>query len=361
MSSKINFEEETLDDEKCPAPKVKARRPKTPEKPKRRPTTPVKAKPKPVRREPEPEPETKEPESESEPDYDPDCYSDGEMSDDDEDKSPDPVGMANVEGSVQNIEKTKIGRPVELSKKIYFCMMSPDALEHLGVWELNRKIDLQHVAELKKWYLDTFSKHKEFEFTDPIHLAKCKFDMSKMFIVDGQHRVQALLEIYQEYLKYKGGPAINLFPVTVKEIDSQKELIEYFNRINQRMPIDHGALMTEKINEVVEQMGEFCTKKNIWRTNRPYQNKAKLVPFLREQQYCKTHSADEIMECIREANLELKKQVLAMDRVSSPGERKTAEQKAMDMAYYLGLDSSHKCLARIFKQRLAKEAKATQK
>jgi len=77
----------------------------------------------------------------------------------------------------------------DFNSKSILCYYLWSGIEDLDRWELNRKINLEHVKKIYKEMAKDYERIGEFIFYEPVHLA-IKSD-SIFYIIDGQHRLLA--------------------------------------------------------------------------------------------------------------------------------------------------------------------------
>ena len=94
--------------------------------------------------------------------------------------------------------------------------------------EIQRNIDVNHLNNLIQYQKDYFNKYNTFSFPNQIIL--CKFN-NKFAILDGQHRIQCIETIYNEY-KLDFNIALSII-----EIQDISEYNELFISINKNKPL----------------------------------------------------------------------------------------------------------------------------
>lgn len=95
---------------------------------------------------------------------------------------------------------------------------------------VQRTIDLEHVERMVADQIEEYSTQGCFSLLQSITVA----DMGgELFVLDGQHRIR----VYEQ-LVYKGLPLQNVIvPVVHYSVNSHGELLAYYNKINQHVPI----------------------------------------------------------------------------------------------------------------------------
>jgi len=166
----------------------------------------------------------------------------------------------------------------EFNSKSILCYYLWSGVEELDKWELNRKINLDHVKKIYREMIKDYEKTGEFIFYEPVHLA-IKSN-STFYVIDGQHRLLACAKLYKKN-KYpiQQIPCVLWFPKT------EEEFIEIFDKINSRTPIDKTKLFNYKINEIIEWIDKTWNKDGkecLWGKTRPKVNKELFVNKMRD-------------------------------------------------------------------------------
>jgi hypothetical protein len=99
-----------------------------------------------------------------------------------------------------------------------------------SVPHLQRLLDKNHIKEMVEDQKKEYDKFGCFSMLQSITVGVICNDI---YILDGNHRMRAYEKLGQ--LNYPIGEVI--LPVVIYHVQSQDELIEYFNRINKHMPI----------------------------------------------------------------------------------------------------------------------------
>lgn len=217
---------------------------------------------------------------------------------------------------------------ISYAKNAIFCKFNWNGIIHLDRWELQRKVEETHVDELKELFETNFKKNGEFIFYDPIHIGKKKDD-DKYYVLDGQHRISTV-----EYFVKSNKYAIQQIPAIIWYVNNEKEFIDLFHKINNRLSLDKLKLMQVKLLEIIQ---EFEKKygKDIWKKNRPFINKEKFVEKLRETDSVHKLTTTEIMEKIYKINEKLR-QLPRSKRVKNV--KPNIHNSAEEMDFFLGMD-----------------------
>jgi hypothetical protein len=188
----------------------------------------------------------------------------------------------------------------DFNSKSIFCYYLWSGIVNLDRWELNRKIDQEHVKKIYKEMIKDYKRSNEFIFYEPIHLA-IKTD-SIFYVIDGQHRLLACAKLYNKN-KYpiQQIPCILWFPKT------DEEFIEIFDKINSRTPLDKTKLFNHKINEIFEWMNKTWGKNDcLWGKLRPKINKELFVNKMRESDSVHKLDTNELIDKINKINSKIR-------------------------------------------------------
>jgi hypothetical protein len=188
----------------------------------------------------------------------------------------------------------------EFNSKSIFCYYLWSGIENLDRWELNRKINLEHVKKIYKEMTKDYEKSNEFIFYEPVHLA-IKTN-SIFYVIDGQHRLLACAKLHKKN-KYP----IQQIPCVLWFPKSENEFIEIFDKINSRTPLDKTKLFNYKINEIIEWIDKTWGKKEcLWGKTRPKINKDLFVEKMRESDSVHKLDTNDIMEQIKKINSKIR-------------------------------------------------------
>ena len=214
-------------------------------------------------------------------------------------------------------------------------IMGSRELIAIPTWKGNRVIDMTHVEQLRN---AIGSNIKSLDFGYRIVTYNTVDAMGKTIqesaIVDGQHRTRVLMEYY------RANPFDLEFPVVVleKRVDSEYDVISYFNAINNSKPIkytDNNLIINKYIQELER---VFNVKKQLAirpkATCRPYLSADKLREQLTKyvgQLSDSPLAAQQFALRVKEWN---RQQVLAASQADSE-----LLQKAAKVEFMLAVDS----------------------
>jgi hypothetical protein len=190
----------------------------------------------------------------------------------------------------------------EFNSKSILCYYLWSGVEDLDRWELNRKINLEHVKKIYREMAKDYERIGEFIFYEPVHLA-IKSD-SIFYIIDGQHRLLACAKLYKKN-KYpiQQIPCVLWFPKT------EEEFIEIFDKINSRTPMDKTKLFNYKINEIIGWIDKTWNKDNkecLWGKTRPKVNKELFVNKMRDSDSVHKLDTNQITTEIKKINSKIR-------------------------------------------------------
>lgn len=219
---------------------------------------------------------------------------------------------------------------IDFNSKSILCYYLWSGIDDLDKWELNRKINLEHVKKIYKEMVKDYERLNEFIFYEPVHLA-IKTD-SIFYVIDGQHRLLACAKLYKKN-KYpiQQIPCILWFPKT------EKEFIEIFDKINSRTPLDKTKLFQYKINEIIEWIdktwgGTEC----LWGKTRPKINKELFVEKMRESDSVHKLDTNEIIDKINEINSKIRG--LKRNKRCENKTTDSVHNRAESLNFFLGYD-----------------------
>jgi len=202
-------------------------------------------------------------------------------------------------------------------------------IKFLDKWELQRKVNFEHATKLAYSMRDDYKIHKEFISYDPVHIGKIDNEPT-YYVLDGQHR----LEVYN-YFYEKNKYPIQQIPAILWYVKNQKEFIDIFHKINNRISIDKLKLVQIKLLEIIQ---GFETKygKNIWGSIRPKINKDIFVDKLKETEFIHNLNTEEILNKLYKINEKIRALPRSL-RVKSklPNEM---HHKVETIDFFLGLD-----------------------
>ena len=239
----------------------------------------------------------------------------------------------------ENNEYLDFTNYIDYSQKIFmnknstFTKFSWNGAELIDRWELQRTIDYDKASGIANDMIRYYKKNKEFLFTDPLHIAQIKNEElennNKYYIIDGQHRLEAIIAIYK-CNKYP----IQKVPCIIWAVIDDNEIDELFDKINNRIFMDSSKLMKNKLILLCNLMEEKWNK-DIWGERRPRINKELFIDKIRKNDDCYKLSAEEIISRIVKINNEFR----ILPRKERGGNLTIKiHEKAEDIDFFLGID-----------------------
>jgi len=182
--------------------------------------------------------------------------------------------------------------------------MSAKALLQVPIWKGNRNIDMNHVANIKESIEDNvilldsgYKTIQYFEYDSNNEPNK------RTYIVDGQHRLSVVGSYFE-----KNPDAPDFFiTVTQIKVDSESDVINYFNKINNVKPLHYEEDPNMIINKYIQALCKHFNKGIITirsgATKRPYLSIDKLREVLRKKvNELKNMSVDKFVTKCNEMN-----------------------------------------------------------
>jgi hypothetical protein len=229
---------------------------------------------------------------------------DEEEADDDEDDDVDNFNILNKKFSTYKSDL--ISRYIvpdkitDFNSKSILCYYLWSGIEDLDRWELNRKINPDHVKKIYRQMKKDYEKNNEFIFYEPVHLA-IKTN-SVFYVIDGQHRLLACANLCKKN-KYP----IQQIPCVLWFPKSEEEFIEIFDKINSRTPLDKTKLFNYKINEITEWIDKtWGNKECLWGKTRPKMNKDLFVEKMRNSDLVHKSDTNQLIELIKKTNSKIR-------------------------------------------------------
>jgi hypothetical protein len=129
---------------------------------------------------------------------------------------------------------------------------------------VQRNINEKHVQSIVNDQKHEYNKWKTFSILQAISVGNVAND--KVYILDGNHRIRAFRILHEE-----GFPIMDIqIPLVVHNLFDETELIYYYNKINQNMPIhpielqenfaDFGKIFIENITKTFDVYLKYDTK-----------------------------------------------------------------------------------------------------
>lgn len=119
----------------------------------------------------------------------------------------------------------------------------------IPVWKGNRIIDLEHMRKIKT-SIGTNIKHLDHGYilvTCPVTHADGHSTIHETYLIDGQHRHAVLKDYFKESLFEDDFPIV----VIEKRLESEFDIIDYFNTINSAKPLQWEIDPNLIINEYI--------------------------------------------------------------------------------------------------------------
>ena len=247
--------------------------------------------------------------------------------------------MEEGESDIEETDLEDFTNYIDYSQKInmtsssVFTKISWNGAEFIDRWELQRTIDYDKASGIANEMIRYYKKNKEFLFTDPIHIGQIKNEElennNKYYIIDGQHRLEAIIAIYK-CNKYP----IQKVPCIIWSVKNDDEIDELFDKINNRIYMDSTKLMKNKLIITCNMMEEKWNK-DIWGERRPRISKELFIDKIRNNDDCYKLSAEEITAKIVKINNDLR----ILPRQERGGNLTIKiHEKAEEIDFFLGID-----------------------
>jgi hypothetical protein len=222
---------------------------------------------------------------------------------------------------------------ISMNSNSIFTKFSWNGAELIDRWELQRTIDYDKASGIANEMIRYYKKNKEFLFTDPIHIGQIRNEElennNKYYIIDGQHRLEAIIAIYK-CNKYP----IQKVPCIIWVVRNDNDIDELFDKINNRIFMDSTKLMKNKLILTCNLMEEKWNK-DIWGERRPRISKELFIDKIRNNDDCYKLSAEEIIAKIVKINNNLR----ILPRQERGGNLTIKiHEKAEDIDFFLGID-----------------------
>lgn len=194
-------------------------------------------------------------------------------------------------------------------------------------WDYNRKKNQKHIAELKQNYPSIIG-----DFI----VVRCKYDDDKLLLIDGQHRRDAIIELFQ------GDPTLNgKGYVKVFNVETKNDIAMLFKKINNVMPVNINEIPQFVYVDVIDKLQLKFPKaiKSLEKTKRvnfPYINKNELLKQLQGARIVEDFglTSTQLYDAIFKKNSEYSVKKDIFRNIKTPG----AYEKAQTSGFYLGLD-----------------------
>lgn len=174
-------------------------------------------------------------------------------------------------------------------------------IKHIELWKNQRDLNQNLVDNMVDYQLNFYKKYKYFTFPSVLVVVR---QYNKDYLIDGQHRFNALRILYNKY-KYNIKVAVQLYFCD----DSQQidELYAMLNHINSHnCMVEDGKITSngKKLRQLKIELKK-CYGHKIWddtKQVKPYINTKFLDEKIKESGYLDKYSIDEIMAKIKEHN-----------------------------------------------------------
>ncbi len=208
-----------------------------------------------------------------------------------------------------------------------FGKMTVEEFINVPCWAFNRILDKKRVQELCKGILDSKCVHGVF--TIACH-------ESKNYLIDGQHRQQALIKAVE-----KDGTCLD-FPIMVMiyNVENEAEIVDLFKKVNNTKPLTPKETPDSVVMTTVNRLGKDYPEAIYFDKNKtvyPYVLAKDLQERIRN--ICLDDiTSDKLFTAVRKLNTQYaKKSVKSIPNVRNRL-TKGAVDKAKKSGFYLGLD-----------------------
>lgn len=142
---------------------------------------------------------------------------------------------------------------MEITKSRVVLAKVSEVFEY-GIHNSQRALNQHHVKKIVEDQVNEYSRYQSFSILQAISVVKLS-DEPVPYIIDGQHRRQAFIELDKMGYAVKGV----LVPVVTYKVIDATEMLKYFNMINQNMPI-HPLELQENYSDCGKVLVENMTK-----------------------------------------------------------------------------------------------------
>lgn len=238
--------------------------------------------------------------------------------------------LANIESDI--IRKYIVNNSIHnYNSKAIYCKYLWSGINELDKWELNRKVDDEHVIQIYKELRNDYKKNGEFYFYDPIHIAVKQNNI--FYVMDGQHRLLAYNKLFEKN-KYP----IQQIPCIIWFPETDEEFIEIFDKINSRLKIDRSKLFNYKIFDLIKLLEDKYNKNDftIFGKLRPKINKELFINKMRENNNVHKLDTNEIFTKIKVINRQIRG--LTRNKRCNISTSDNIHNTAETMNFFLGYD-----------------------
>ena len=177
--------------------------------------------------------------------------------------------------------------------------------------DFQRPVDIDRVIEIKKHYMKIFKEKKIFEFISPLIFSKYN---NKLYIMDGQHRLEAIIQLVLNNDSFN--KVDKIVPIIVINISSNEEMEDLFQTLNKLLPLSEVYKIgnKNKKNIIIKTSSYFFKKYKyfftIKRPRRPFINKNDFQNYLLGSKIITKlhiHNENDLISCIEKLNIYYKK------------------------------------------------------
>ena len=176
--------------------------------------------------------------------------------------------------------------------------------------DFQRPVDEDRVMEIKKHYMTKYKEKGIFEFISPLIFSKYN---NKLYIMDGQHRLEAIIQLVSNNDLFN--KIDKIIPIIVIQITSTSEMEDLFQTLNKLLPLSEVYKIGNKTKKnIIVKTSSYFFKKykyffTIKRPRRPFINKNDFQNYLLNNNIIKKlhiHNENELISCIEKLNTHYK-------------------------------------------------------
>lgn len=218
----------------------------------------------------------------------------------------------------------------------------------------NRPYQLDRVGEIAEAYSRLLNRGKPLRDLHLHAVRDLTIDPNKLYLVDGQHRWEAIREIYfSDNYQLIRNHHVTL-DLTISEVSGAPETEELILAINNRVPTTEDSLMKPDETRVdIRRSLEYLTgemmkaypKAFAYGGNRaPYINCDRLMASLRNAPWYGTYNGDvrEVLQLIEQANCRVSQTSMPFAEEHPANKYGHYYSVARDTGFYLGLNRNYK-------------------
>lgn len=175
------------------------------------------------------------------------------------------------------------------------------AIKHVELWKNQRDLNQNLVDTIVNDQFDYYKKYKYFTFPGVLVIVR---QHSKDYLIDGQHRFNALRILYNKY-RQDIKVAVQLYQCDdSSHIDEIYSMVNHINTNNCMVVEGRIAPEGEKLRQIKIKLKQQYGNK-IWddiKVTKPYVNTKLLDEKLKESKYLNKYTVDQIIAKIKEQN-----------------------------------------------------------